>query len=85
LHPSCGFWKLSIREAVGRRFDVRRFESGNRTRTTSPRWQFIVDSHFWSIPVLGKRSQAAPQVGGLRLADPTFAEFELPVAVDPFD
>jgi hypothetical protein len=51
--------------SAGRRYDVRRFESGNRTRTISPRWQFIVDSHFGSIPVLGKRSQAVPQVGGL--------------------
>src|ERR1035437_8036845 len=40
--------------SAGRRFDIRRFESGNKTRTTSPRRQFIVGSHFGAVPILGK-------------------------------
>ncbi len=34
--------------------DASSFQFGNRTRTTSPRWQFIVDSHFGPIPILCK-------------------------------
>jgi len=60
--------------SAGRRFEVRKFESGNKIRTTSPRRQFIVGSHFRSIPVLGKRSETAPQIGGLRRVDPTFTK-----------
>src|SRR5665647_2291219 len=68
--PSWSAWTTS----AGRRFDVRKFESGNKTKMTSPRRQFIVGSHFRPIPVLGKRSQAAPQIGGLRRVDPTFTK-----------
>ena len=68
--PSWSAWTTS----AGRRFDVRKFESGNKTKMTSPRRQFIVGSHFRSIPVLSKRSQAVPQIGGLRLVDPTFTK-----------
>jgi hypothetical protein len=60
--------------SAGRRFDVRKFESGNKTKTTSPRRQFIVGRHFRSIPVLGKRSETVPQIGGLRRVDPTLAK-----------
>jgi hypothetical protein len=70
--PSWSAWTTS----AGRRFDVGKFESGNKTKMTSPRWQFIVGSHFRSIPVLGKRSQAVPQIGGLRLVDPTFTKID---------
>src|ERR1019366_9035369 len=47
--PSPSAWTTS----AGRRLAVRRFESGNRTRTISPRRQFIVSSHFGPIPILG--------------------------------
>jgi hypothetical protein len=50
--PNWSAWTTS----AGRRFEVRKFESGNKTKTTSPRRQFIVGSHFGSIPVLGERS-----------------------------
>ena len=40
--------------SAGRRFDVRKFESGNKTKTTSLRRQFIVGSHFGPVPILGK-------------------------------
>jgi len=40
---------------AGRRFDVRRLESGNSTRTISPRRKIIVDSHFWPVPILRER------------------------------
>jgi hypothetical protein len=40
---------------AGRRFAVCKFESGNKTRTISPRRQVIVDSHFGPIPIFGKR------------------------------
>ena len=63
--PSWSAWTTS----AGRRFDVRKFESGNKTKRTSPHRQLaggsacptccIVGSHFRSIPILGKRSQAA--------------------------
>ena len=46
--PSWSAWTTS----AGRRFDVRKFESGNKTKMTSPRRQVIVGSHFRSIPVL---------------------------------
>src|ERR1022692_3583670 len=59
---------------------------------TSPRRQLaggsacptccIVGGHFRSIPVLGKRSQAAPQIGGLRLVDPSPRQTEPGGAAD---
>src|SRR6266536_5322980 len=61
--PKSPAWTTS----AGRRFDVRKFESGNRTKTMSPRWQFIVGSHFSSVPILGKRGQRTAQIGGLTL------------------
>ena len=80
--PGWSAWTTS----AGRRFDVRKFESGNKTKMTSSRRQLaggsacptccIVGSHFRSIPVLGKRSQAVPQIGGLRLVDPTFTKID---------
>ena len=87
--PSWSAWTTS----AGRRFDVRKFESGNKTKMTSPRWQlaggsacptdFIVGGHFRSIPVLGKRSQTAPQIGGLSLVDPTFAKIHRLCRMNP--
>jgi hypothetical protein len=50
--PRWSAWTTS----AGRRFDVRKSESGNKTKRTSPRRQFIVGSHFRSIPVLSKWS-----------------------------
>jgi hypothetical protein len=41
--------------SAGRLLDVRKFEPGNRTKTTSPRRQFIVGSHFRPIPILRER------------------------------
>jgi hypothetical protein len=46
--------------------EVRKFESGNRTKTTSPRRQFIVCSHFGPSPILGKLGKPPAQVGRLR-------------------
>ena len=40
--------------SAGRCLEVRRFESGNKTKTTSPRRQFIIGSHFRPIPILSK-------------------------------
>jgi hypothetical protein len=40
---------------AGRRFEVRKLESGKRTRTISPRRQVIVDGHLRPIPILRKR------------------------------
>ena len=54
---------------AGRRFAVRRLESGNRTKTTSPRRQFIVDSHRWAIRVFRESTQAPPKIGSLRRID----------------
>jgi hypothetical protein len=48
--PSPSAWTTS----EGLRFELRKFESGNKTRTTSPRRQFIVSSHFRPIPILSK-------------------------------
>src|ERR1019366_2391804 len=42
----------------------------------------IVGGPFRSIPVLGKRSQAAPQIGGLRLVDPSPRQTEPGGAAD---
>jgi hypothetical protein len=53
--------------SAGRRFDVRRSESGNNTKTTSPRRQFIIRSHFRAIPILCKWGQPAAQFGRLGL------------------
>src|ERR1035437_2167494 len=76
--------RLSARTtSARRRFDVRKFESGNKTKMTSPRRQFIVGSHFRPNPVLGKRSQAAPQIGGLRLVDPTFTKIQRRCRMNP--
>ena len=77
--PRLSAWTTS----AGRRFDVRKFESANKTKMTSPRRQFIVGSHFRPIPVLGKRSQAVPQIGGLRLVDPTFAKIHRLCRMNP--
>ena len=52
---------------------------------TSPRRQFIVGGHFRSIPILGKRSQAAPQIGGLGLVDPTFTKIHRLCRMNPRD
>src|SRR6266849_853548 len=55
--PSRSAWTTS----AGRRLDVLKFESGNRTRTTSPRRQFIVGSHLRPIPIFSKwRQSPAP-------------------------
>src|ERR1051326_3444741 len=55
---------------AGRRFAVRRFESGNKTSTTSPRLKGIVSPHLRALPTLREGSQARAQVRGLRFAPP---------------
>ena len=47
------------------RFAVRRFESGYRTRTTSPRSYGIVSIHFRTVPVFRNGLQTMSQIGRL--------------------
>ena len=54
LRGRCACSPSAWTTSAGRRFDVRRFESGKRTKTTSLRRQFIVGSHFGAVPILGK-------------------------------
>jgi hypothetical protein len=61
---------------AGRRFAVRKFESGNNTKTTSPWRQFIVGIHFWPIPILGERPEPSPKIGRFVLIDPFFAKID---------
>src|SRR5580658_1109405 len=70
--PSGSAWTTKM----GRRFALRRFESGNNTKTMSPRGQFIVSGHLGAIPILCKSGQAAAQVGGLRLVDSSFTKID---------
>ncbi len=77
--PSRSAWTTS----AGRRLDVSKFESGNRTKTTSPRWQFIVGSHFRPIPILGKWGQPAAQIGRLRFVDPSLTKIDRLGRMDP--
>jgi hypothetical protein len=70
--PSWSAWTTS----AGLRFDVRKFESGNNTKTTSPRRQFIVSVHFGPIPVLCKWGQPAAQVGRLTVVDSPLAKID---------
>jgi len=60
--------------------------SGSRTRsrdagrlaifgcTTSPRLKGIIDIHLRTVPILSKRSQSAPEIGGLVLIDSPLAK-----------
>ncbi len=68
---------------AGQRFAVRRLESGNRTKTTSPRRQFIVDSHLWAIPVFRESTQAVPKIGSLRRIDAESIKFHALCALNP--
>src|SRR5688572_24822176 len=68
----CGspVFKLSgMMTSAGRRFAVRRFESGNRTSTTSPSLKGIVRVHFGALPIFLERLQPCAQVLGLLRAD----------------
>src|SRR5262245_45311722 len=53
---------------TGRGLAVRRFESGNRASTTSPRLKVIVDIHFGTVPVLGGRAKTPTEFGRFFLA-----------------
>src|ERR1039457_542316 len=68
---------------AGRRFAVRKLESGNKTRTISPRRQVIVDSHFGPIPIFGERGQSPAQIGSLTFVDASFAKVDLLGRVNP--
>jgi predicted LPLAT superfamily acyltransferase len=77
--PSRSAWTIN----AGRRFEVRKFESGNRTKTTSPRGQFIVGSHFGPIPILGKLGKPSAQIGRLRFVYASVAKIDPLGGMDP--
>src|ERR1700731_2319345 len=77
--PSRSAWTTS----AGRRLDVRKFESGKRTWTTSPRRQFIVGGHLRPIPTFSKRRQPAAQIGRLRFVYPAFTKIDRIGRLDP--
>lgn len=68
---------LACTTNAGRRFAVRRLESGYRTSTTSPRLYGIVDIHFRTIPVFSECLQSLAQVGCLSLVNSSFGQTHL--------
>src|SRR5688572_26937944 len=64
----CGkpvFRSSGMTTSAGRRFAVRRFESGNRTSTTSPYLKVIVRVHFRTLPIVLHALQPRAKVGCL--------------------
>lgn len=61
---------------AGRRFAVRRFESGKRTSTTSPYLKGIVGVHFRALPILFERFEPSAKTLGLLRADLPLSEID---------
>src|SRR5438270_789430 len=79
----CGspmFRSSDMTTTAGRRFAVRRFESGKRTRTTSPNLKGIVCVHFRALPVLLEGLQSGAKVLGLLRTDLPLGEIHRPIA-----
>jgi hypothetical protein len=64
--------KAACRTTAGRRFAVRKFESGYKTRTTSPRLNGIVDIHFRPVAILAEWLEPLTHIGHLLLIDAAF-------------
>src|SRR5207237_10644912 len=67
---------LRCTTSAGRRFAVGRLESGNRTRTTSPRLKGVIGVHVRPVPVLRERVQAGAQFTGLLGGDAALIQLD---------